>query len=493
MDEVPKRSLSCWASLLLPVLFLFAFHWHGLDSWFYQDDFGWLNLRHDISGWRDLPGVLFGPLAHGNIRPWSERIPFLIFPFLFGLDPLPFRILAYATQTANLVLVWLIVHRLTGSRFAPALANLVWLLNTGLAPALYWTSIYNQILSAFFLLLPFWFLLRAIDTGERRWWIWQWAAFLAGFGALETNVVYPALAVLYVWVSARQHLRRVLAMFPASMLYTAVHLVAAPVNASGDYALHFDMRMLETLNAYWNWAAGSVPLVRLEVISMETARAATAFVTAYAAAWTLWQILRRRWRVLVLPCWFFVVMAPVLPLRDHRMDYYLAGATVALGFFAAFVWLTVRRSRWHWQALAALVLVAYAVPSGIASWCVGRWHYTRSRVTANLVLGVAEARRLNPGKTILVAGVDTDLFRAGVAHAPFRAFEIPDVWLAPGSEQHILEPREFVLKYVRPAAQAVAEIEQGRALVFDISRGWARNVTGRYRRDARALWRPLSL
>jgi len=488
MGSVPRRSDLVWTSLLLAVVFFVVFYWSGLDAWFYQDDFGWLNLRHDVAGWRDLPGVVFAPRAHGNIRPWSERVPFLVFPLVFGMDPLPFRILAFLTQAANLVLAWLIVFRLTGSRMAAALAPVLWTVNAGLAPAMYWTSIYNQILSTFFLLLPFWCLLHAIDTGERRWWIWQWVTFLAGFGALETNVVYPALATLYVLACARRHLRRVLPMFLASAIYAAVHFAVAPVEKSGDYALHFDAGMVTTLATYWKWALGADTLSRVTGFPPNAAVILTAMVTFGAAGFTIWQIRRRQWVPLALSAWFVAVLAPMLPLRDHLMDYYLAGPAVGLGFLGAFAWASAERSSRIWRTLAALALLAYAVPSGIAAWHVGRWHYARSRATANLVLGVAEVRRLNPGKVILIAGVDTDLFRAGVAHAPFRAFEIPDVWLAPGAEKIIADPPGFVLLYVRPAAVAVEEVEADRAVVVDVGRGYVRNVTGQYRRSARASW-----
>jgi hypothetical protein len=175
------------------------------------------------------------------------------------------------------------------------------------------------------------------------------------------------------------------------------------------------------------------------------------------------------------------------------MDYYLAGPAAGIGFLGAFAWAAAERSGRFWRVVAAAALLAYAIPSGVAARRVAGWHYARSRATANLVLGVAEVRRQNPGKVILITGVDTDLFRAGVAHAPFRAFEIPDVWLAPGSEKPIADPPDFVRLYVRPAARAVEEVEQNRAVVVDVSRGWVRNVTGYYRPNARALWLAFSL
>ena len=76
-------------------------------------------------------------------------------------------------------------------------AQILWLINCGLAPAMGWSSIYNQVLSAFFFLLAFYFLLRHIETGRREYEAGHWAAFVLGLGALEINVVYPAIAALY--------------------------------------------------------------------------------------------------------------------------------------------------------------------------------------------------------------------------------------------------------------------------------------------------------
>ena len=61
-----------------------------------------------------------------------------------------------------------IVRRLvakSGRRFC---AQILWLVNIGVAPAMGWSSIYNQVLSGFFFLLAFYFLLRYAETGGRR-------------------------------------------------------------------------------------------------------------------------------------------------------------------------------------------------------------------------------------------------------------------------------------------------------------------------------------
>src|SRR5208283_3496661 len=100
----------------IPLLLLLALYWPGLTNWFYQDDFGWLNLRHDVHSFGDLGPALFAPKAHGNIRPLGENAYFLVLSSLFGVEALPFRVVAFATQMASLVLLGSIAGRLTGCR-----------------------------------------------------------------------------------------------------------------------------------------------------------------------------------------------------------------------------------------------------------------------------------------------------------------------------------------------------------------------------------------
>src|ERR1700719_4805582 len=90
---------------VLPVLALLGFYWPGLTNWFYQDDFGWLNLAREVHSARDLGSALFAPKAHGNMRPLGENAYFLVFPTVFGPHALPLHLCAFLTQAASLLLL----------------------------------------------------------------------------------------------------------------------------------------------------------------------------------------------------------------------------------------------------------------------------------------------------------------------------------------------------------------------------------------------------
>src|SRR5205085_7385795 len=186
------------------------------------DDFAWLGAGIYIQNFHDLLVALFAPQAQGTIRPFSERAFFMLGFSLFGLDALPFKIVVFATQFAGLALMAWIGLRLTGSRAAGFCAAVLWVLNGSVIEPLGWTCVYNEVLCGFFLLLAFHFLLRFIETGLRRYEIYQWIAFLLGFGALELNMVYPGLAGAYPLLIARKYSRRILPMFTLSIAYVVL-------------------------------------------------------------------------------------------------------------------------------------------------------------------------------------------------------------------------------------------------------------------------------
>ena len=382
------RPMRRFAWRALPPLLLLAFYWPALTGWFFQDDFGWLRLRQEVHSAADLPAALFAPKAHGNMRPLGENAYWLALGGAFGVQALPFRVVTFATQIAALVLLGAIVGRLTKSRAAAFCAQVLWVASCGLAPAMGWSSIYNQVLSGFFFLLAFYFLLRHAETGERRWWLAQWMAFVLGLGALETNVVYPALAALYALWCARPLLRKTLPMFLVSALSAAVHFHFAPAPHAGVYAPRLDARVFGTLWTYWSWALGRMPT------------ALAALLAAAALAFAARRALRRDYGALFALAWFVITLAPYLPLPDHKMEYYLAVPTIGIAMLGAGAVAAARRARLPWKALAAACLLCYLAASGRAAWAVTRWEHDRGRRVEDFVVGgrrnPAEQSRAKP-------------------------------------------------------------------------------------------------
>ena len=462
---------------ILPALLLVAFYWPALTGWFFQDDFGWLRLRQDVRTISDLPAALFAPKAHGNMRPLGENAYWLGLGKVFGVNALPFHVVAFATEIAALLLLGAIATRLTKSAGAGFAAQVLWIASCGLAPSMGWASIYNQVLSGFFFLLAFYCLVRYAETGERRWWIWQWAAFVLGLGALETNVVYPALAALYALLYARPLIRKVAPMFAVAALSAAVHFSFAPAAHTGPYAPRIDGRVFGTVAVYWDWALGRMPV------------ALAAALAAVALAFAVRRSMRRDCAPLIALAWFLIPLAPYLPLPEHRMDYYLAVPSVGLALLgAAAIAATLRVRSLRWEALTAACLICFLVFSGRLAWATTRWEHDRGQRVHDFVEAVAEIRQSNPGKAILLDGMDNELFWAGMANLPFHAMRIPEVFLAPDGTKQIDAPADFLAELVLPRELALRVLRRGGAVVYRFDGDTLHNETARYRAMAEATF-----
>lgn len=475
----------------VPSLLCLAIYWFGLRAWFQQDDFAWLRLDSQLRETGDLWGLLFAPRAQGTIRPLSERAFFLVFYRLFGLDALPFRILVFLTQFANLILLSSIAWRLTRSRAAGFLAPVFWIANSNLATVMSWTSAYNQVLCAFFLLAAFWSLLRYVETEKRRYMVLQWALFLLGFGALETNVVYPALAAAFVFLTARKHLRSILWLFPLSFIYALAHFYYAPAPVSGPYRMHWSARMVSSLWSYWEWALGPV---RLNVAGISLPHwllaTATLVLTAGILGFVLVQLRKRNSVPAFLLLWFLLLIAPVLPLRDQFFDHYLTTPTIGLAVLGAWGLVAAWRARWYAKTAAVLLAALYLASSVPVARAVTHWRYRSSQGSRNLVRGLMRVHELHPGKLILLTGVSSDVFWFTIFYKAHWLAGVQDVYLVPGSEESIKAYPELgsVSEYLLPPAAVVRALEEYRALVYDASGDRLRNVTTAFQATARARW-----
>ncbi len=470
---------------MTPPLLCLALYWPGLVAWFQQDDFAWLHLRWEVHNWRELVRVLFEPRAQGTIRPWSERLFFLVFSSFFGLDALPFRIWVFLTQFANTTLLSALVWRLTGMRLAGWLAAVFWISNSSLAKVMAWTSAYNQALCGLFMLSSLYLLVRYVQTGRRRYWFWQWATYLMGFGAQELMVVYPALATACVLLCARQHWRRTLPLWIPAVLYALLHQWAAPAAGSGTYGLYFDRALPKTLSLYWVGALTGRYL-QPPVWALLAASVLTVALAVFA-----WRRARRGDRLpLFFLLWFLIVIAPVVPLREHVSAYYVTLPTLGLAMLGGYAVATGLR-RGGVAALGVVVLAGthleLSVP--VARTAV-EWERQRSRAVRGLVRGVARANQLHPGKIILLTGVDSALFWAGVFDQPFRLVGRNSVYLAPGSEAEIEPHPEFgdVQRFILPPEAALDALERKQLVVYSVEPDRLRNVTQTCGALARLRW-----
>ena len=294
-----------------------------------------------------------------------------------------------------------------------------------------------------------------VETGRRVHEAAHWAAFVLGLGALEINVVYPALGALYVAFHARPYLKRILPMLAVSAVAVAAHFYFAPPAQAGVYAMRVDFAMAATLWTYWRWAVGPMPLGAVACVILLIA----------------WGLRRGESTGLLGAGWFVFPLLPYLVLPDHKMTYYLAVPAIGVAIIGAYALGSLRKFAVAWRIVVVLVILLYTAASARASWTQTVWLRARAEKVEDLVLGVEEIHRAAPGKIVLLEGIDADVFRSGIADVPFRAMAIPSVYVAPGSAAII--PAAYVL----PQAIARKALAANGAVVYRFDGEMLHNVT----------------
>jgi len=458
-----------------------ALYWPGLVCWFQKDDFVGLNLFRLAQGEKGYLWALFAPIAQGTTRTLSERIFFMSLSAVFGPEPLPYRCVAFLTFIASLILLGALCSKLTGSRVAGFWAMILWTANSALGYVLSWTAIYYQILCAFFFLAGIWLLVRYAETGKTRFYVAQWATFLLGFGVLEVNVVYPALAAMYALCCVRRIFWKTLPMFAVSALFAWWHTRVAPLPSSGPYKLYWDASIFSTLWTYWKWALGPSRLIFLRFYPSPFRSLLTVALMAGLLGFLAWKLYRRQWVAAFFPAWFLIVFGPFLPLRDHIDASYLTVPLIGLamwgGWGVASGWKAGRAGK---IAAAALLAVYLCVSIPLARVVVDSF-YDRSVNVRNLVLGVVDQVDDRTDKLVLLTGVDQEMFVSAIWHHPFEVFDLNNVWLSPGGSTLDMPAEYRAQFYANPEAVTEA-LKNGRALVLDVTGGQVRDITREFAR-----------
>ncbi len=461
----------------VPMLFCLLVHWRDLRMWFWNDDFTWLSLPGLVHSPGDLMHVLFSPMAEGTVRTLSERLFFLVFSSVFGLYAPPFRTWVFLTMFACIYLLMEIARRLTGSATAGFLAGILWPANAGLAIAIGWSSAYNEIAFAFFLLLAFRLFLLYVDTGRRKYWVWQWVVFILGFGALELNVMYPMLAAGYALCCARPYFKKTLWLFVPSIVFTAVHVFLIPSPTDPYYRPQIGAGVFATLWRYWTFALGAVRDSKIDWRPLWLGVACVLATTAALALFAARRLRQRDWLPVFLVGWFFVAILPVLPFRNHFTEYYVTAPVIGLAILAG----------WGLsQARSAILLASSAVAILYLSLSIQddhiaeRFYDDRSRQLKHLITALQSLPKTDTSKKIILAGVRNDLFWTGFIDDPFRFIGIREIYLFPGSERSIDPHPEFggIARYVLSPEKTLNVLYRHEGAVFQLEGRRMIDVTG---------------
>ena len=471
----------------LPPVVCLIVYWYGLRSWFLGDDFFWLGIQDRIGAGSSFWYEVFKPAQHGTFRPLSERLFFLVFHWAFGLHALPYRACVFLTFFADLALLASILKRITGSRAVGFWAAIFWVLNPAMATEMTWSSGYMQILCGLFLLLEFHFLLRHIETGRWRYWVAQAAVFVAGFLVMETNVVYPLLALGYTFFFARKYVLRTLPLLLVSLVFVALHMALVPKQSSGYYAMHFGWRLAVVFWAYWRDAVSPPQAAAVLGLWWRIVPLGVRAMTLALGAFLVWETARRRFLAAVLFSWFALLLAPVLPLGGHLQYYYLTLPLMGLAAFAAYA-LWRGWSRGGLMRLVAAALAAeFILVSAPLAWKLTRERYQWTQDARQILSQVAAVSRRHPGKVILLSGVDDAMFQRVIGNNPFPLVGAQRVYLVPEARAQITPvPGINLDDFTLPVAPTRADFEQQRFVVLAVNRGmeditgvWARTGVSR--------------
>lgn len=437
-------------------VFCVVLYWPGLTAWFQRDDFGWLGLGSGGS----LLGALFAPMSQGTVRFLGDRAYFLGLSWVFGLNPLAFRVCAFLTMFASLAVLMAIVQRMTRSALAAGLAALLWLANSALAPAMTWSSPYNQILCGLLLLVSLWQLERYLETGQSRYYAGQWLTFLAGFGANEITVVYPAVAAAYCLCRVRRIPRSVLALVFGSVVFLVLEFTLIhPAPRTGLYALYFDGSVLRTFLKHWQNATGPGRLFALGLIGRRTGMWLSVAIAA-GVVLHIWRATRAKDLSAVFwLAWFVLALAPVLPLRDHVVDYYPAIPAIGLAVLCAGA---VQRARcdasWLPRVATAAWVGIYAVCSLVAARELTTGYHEDSVMARSFIRELQRVRHSRPGTAVVVQSFAPPLHGAVVTDEALRVFGMAEVRILPAAECARVHRQEGAAVYAFDG-RALAEVK----------------------------------
>lgn len=219
---------------------------YGLHSWFSEDDL--LNLSYSTARpLGDLIRANFLFFSHYN-RPLGQLLLYGLYA-RFGFNPGPFNVVRLVLCMICLVVLYLFVSRIAGSREAGILSVLLMGFHPALRSLYYESGMYFDVLAFLFYYLAFWLYMR-----DRRS-LWVLLPFVAALDSKEIAVSLPVALLLYELVVARERRYRTALITGVLTLIYAIGKMTGPGALGGLSAYHPQISLSHYLDNYAHYAA----------------------------------------------------------------------------------------------------------------------------------------------------------------------------------------------------------------------------------------------
>jgi hypothetical protein len=224
-----------------------------------------------------------------------------------------------------------------------------------------------------------------------------------------------------------------------------------------------------------NQPAAAVPTVAA------VASVATAAITAALIAFVALRLSERNKLPIFLVGWFVLLIAPMLPLPNHVIEYYVTVPGIGLAWLAGWALVSAWRAGWVTRLVGSMLALVYVTGSVVNADITTSWHLNVTSRIRIAVRAVEGAIAKYPGSAIALAGLDDEVFLNSAPHHPFELVGATEVWLLPDADK-ITERAEFgdLSRFRTSREELLAALAAGKARVLDVSANEARDVTGAY-------------
>ena len=430
MTNPPRRRAIALAGAGVVVLVaaVYAIYLPVTRSYFYNDDFQWLQGGRQFD-----PAELLNLDRYVHFYRPVVEIYFALGSRLFGCQAQPFHLLSIGIHLLNALVLYLFASALTGRRWFAGLAALLFAMQPGYAEAVAWVGAIAEVLQALWFLLTLWLYLRFIQSKNVAFYALSIVTFAACLFTHESSAtllpMMVALEIAVVWKrgapdAPMSRWRRCVRYVPFALLLLGFLVIAYTVN-SRSYIVREGHYQL-------GWHAVSNVLryiVSLYVGKQRLTSYAVIAVTGVA----LLVAGNNRMRLFVL--WIVIALAPASLFTWGNVSryLYLSGAGFALLLAELLVQCEdLARRRWSLRSARALVsVVAVAITIRFAVFTIGaaRDFRERTRPSERFVAALIRTNPApQPGGTVYISRDDAkglpDQYRDAAAEAAFCTADV---------------------------------------------------------------------